>query len=253
MSVEAYWNESGLGALVEAFDGARAVGGGATPLAAVMADLVRLHRLVRQHRRMVVLEFGVGYSTVVLAHALAANEAEFERLQPAGVVVGAHDFQVFSVDACAAWLNSVKRGLPDEIVDRTKLVHSTVRTGTFRDRLCHYYDALPDAVPDFIYLDGPDPRDVAGSINGLGFAGGRRVPMAADVLLMEPSLLPGAMILADGRTANARFLERHFYRTFRSNYDPDADVTCFVLDEPPLGRRNALRLAYQASQPTLAL
>lgn len=253
LSVEGYWKESGLATLVASFDRARAEGASSsTPLPAVIADLVRLHRLVRQHRRMSVLEFGVGYSTVVLAHALGENEAEFNRLAPQGIVVGRDDFRVFSVDASSTWLTSVKRGLPDQIAARTTLVHSTVRTGTFQDRLCHYYDALPDIVPDFIYLDGPDPCDVTGAVNGLGFAEGRRVPMAADVLLMEPSLLPGTMIVVDGRTANARFLQEHFYRPFRMDYDRDADVTCFMLEEPPFGRRNELRLAYQSSQSITA-
>ena len=69
--------------------------------------------------------------------------------------------------------------------------------------------------------------------------------MSADVLLMEPTLLPGAMIFVDGRTANARFLQAHFTRPFMSEADAKADVTLFVLQEPPLGPRDAARLDYQ--------
>ena len=108
MSVETYWRESGLGELVGAFDRARSGEASVTPLPAVMTDLVRLHRLIREHRRMSVLEFGVGYSTVVLAHALAENEAEFSRLRPNGIALRPDDFRLFSVDASETWINSVR-------------------------------------------------------------------------------------------------------------------------------------------------
>ncbi len=247
MSDDRYWVDSGLADLIAAFDRARLRGTPQTPFAAVKADLLRLHRIVRGRRRLSVLEFGVGYSTLVLAHALAANEEEFERLRPEGLIRGPTDFRLYSVDSSGDWLESVRRGLPAEIATRTTLVHSSVRAGTFNGRLCHFYEALPDVVPDFIYIDGPDPADVVGSINGLGFARKHRVPIAADVLLMEPSLLPGAMIMVDGRTANARFLQRHLYRSFRIDHDSEADVTRFMLDEPPLGSRDAARMAYQSS------
>jgi hypothetical protein len=53
---------------------------------------------------------------------------------------------------------------------------------------------------------------------------------------MESTLLPGAFILVDGRTNNARFLARNFQRPFRRRYDRKADITTFELVEPPLGR-----------------
>jgi hypothetical protein len=113
-----------------------------------------------------------------------------------------------------------------------------VQVGNFNGQLCHYYVNLPDIVPDFIYLDGPDPKDVNGDINGLSFKCDERTVMAADILLMEPTLLPGTFILVDGRTNNARFLERNLLRNFRIKCNKESDVTFFELIEEPLGKLN---------------
>lgn len=195
-------------------------------------DLVRLHRLVRGHSWATILEFGVGYSTLVLADALEKNRreaSERERHRP---------FRVFAVDASERWIEDSRRRIPASLQQRVELLHSPVRIGTFAGQLCHFYERLPDIVPDFVYLDGPDPADVQGSIRGVSFQCPERTPMAADLLFLEPTLLPGTMILVDGRTNNARFLARNFRRRFAVNWDPQDDVTTFELQEPPLSKRN---------------
>jgi hypothetical protein len=194
-----------------------------------------------------VLEFGVGYSTLIFAHALQENEKDFKPRPDAKIRLGSRAFRVVSVDASPPWIESVKRGLPEELAARVDLHQSSASATTFNGFLCHMYDRLPDVVPDFIYVDGPDPRDVAGEVRGLGFASGERLPISADVLLMESTLLPGTLVLVDGRTATARFLARNFQRKFRIRHDRAADVTLFELSEPPLGLRDAARMAYQRS------
>ncbi len=96
------------------------------------------------------------------------------------------------------------------------------------------YDSLPDIVPDFIYLDGPDPKDIKGDINGLSFKCDKRTVMSGDVILMESTLLPNSFILVDGRTNNARFLKRMLLRNWKVNWNVEGDVTTFELDEEPL-------------------
>lgn len=204
-------------------------------------DLARLHRLVRSRRAFNVLEFGVGYSTLVIADALARNEAEYhlantETPLPAGA------FRLASVDTGVEWIALAERRLPDDLRARVAFTHSGARAGTFAGRLCHYYDTLPDIVPDFVYLDGPDPRAVAGTVNGVGFADGERTPIAADLLLLEPTFVPGLTILVDGRVNNARFLRRNLQRDYAVYEDPQGRFTTFELDEAPLGARNRARL-----------
>jgi hypothetical protein len=78
--------------------------------------------------------------------------------------------------------------------------------GTFNDRVCTYYDFLPNVSPDFIYIDGPNQHGTLGDIGGISTRHKDRMPMSADILRMEHFLLPGTLIVVDGRTANARFL-----------------------------------------------
>lgn len=216
-------------------------------------DLVRLHRLVRSRRPFTVLEFGLGYSTLVIADALAKNEREWEAL-PDGPppVRNRFMFQLFSVDAVPRWIERTRRMLPAHLAGRVHLSLSEVEIGTHQGQLCHFYERIPDIIPDFIYLDGPFPKDVKGEVRGLSFRCDERTVLAADPLLMESTLLPGAFILVDGRTSNARFLARNFTRNWTVNWDAAGDVTTFELDEPRLGRYNVLGSDYfqDASEST---
>jgi len=64
--------------------------------------------------------------------------------------------------------------------------------------------------------------------------------MAADILLMEPTLIPGTTILIDGRTNNARFLENNLRRDWRFRTFEEQDQTVFYLAEPRLGKVNVV-------------
>lgn len=226
---EGYWESSGLRAT---FDGLPA-GADGTALAPDVNDLVRLHRLVRERPCVTVLEFGIGCSTIALAHALAENEREHGEAVRARVTRNSQLFQLFSVDANEGWIGHTQARLPAALADRVHLSHSPVSATTFGGRLCHTYDTLPDVVPDMIYLDGPDPADVRGSVGGLSFSIPERTVMAADILLMEPTLLPGTVVVVDGRESNVRFLLRNLQRPFTRSVEGDA--TILELDEPRLG------------------
>lgn len=204
------------------------------------ADLVRLHRLVRSRKPFTVLEFGLGYSTVVMAHALAENQREWEALPNRPEIRNRFMFQLFSVDASPKWIEVVKTRIPESLLGRVHVHHSEVTIGTHNGQLCHFYTRLPDIVPDFIYLDGPSPKDVQGEINGMSFRCDERTVMAADLLLMEPTFLPGTLIIVDGRTNNARFLERNLTRRYDIRWDREGDVTTFELCEERLGPFNRL-------------
>ena len=59
-------------------------------------------------------------------------------------------------------------------------------------------------------------------------------------MLIEPILLPGTLIVIDGRTNNARFPRRNFERNWKMIYDVAGDITTFELTEDRLGRYNVL-------------
>jgi hypothetical protein len=242
-SSEAYWRAEGLERyFVDRPRPARTRAPGTkalVPLQPNIDDLVRLHRLVRQRLCQTVLEFGVGCSTVVLADALAKNEADYLAQPNRPRLRNRNAFRLFSVDAGKDWIEIARARLTDSLRPRVDFTFSRVVAGTFKGRLCHYYEKLPNVVADFIYLDGPAATDVEGDVNGLAFSADERTVVAADILLMESTLLPGTFILVDGRANNARFLERNFQRPFHRQYDSQGDVTSFELVEPPLGARRA--------------
>ena len=210
------------------------------PFPPVIEDLARLHRLIRKRKAFTVLEFGSGLSTIVMADALSKNKADFLGLQEKPVLRNRFMFQIFSVESDKKWIEYSQSNFPNHLLEHVNFHYSEIKIDTFNGRICHFYDNLPDVVPDFIYLDGPNPKDVKGSVNGITFQCDERTVMAADLLLMESILLPGTFILVDGRTNNARFLKNNFQRNFEMSWDKDGDVTSFELKEERLGKYNVL-------------
>tara|TARA_Y100000310_G_scaffold345042_1_gene461348 strand:+ start:463 stop:702 length:240 start_codon:yes stop_codon:yes gene_type:complete len=74
----------------------------------------------------------------------------------------------------------------------------------------------------------------------MSFQCDERTVMSGDLLLMESTFLPGTRILVDGRTNNARFLERNFTRSYNVQWDLEEDITTFDLEEKRLGKYNVL-------------
>jgi hypothetical protein len=225
---EQYWEASGLAALFADRPG------DPDALQPDVPDLVRLHRIVRHRPCVTVLEMGVGCSTFVLAHALEQVEREHGEVLRARLGRNSHLLQLFTVDADERWLRHTADRLPPSLAERVHLSHSPVRATTFAGRLCHVYERLPNVVPDLIYLDGPNPADVRGTVNGLDFSIPERTVMSADILLMEPTLLPGTVVVVDGRESNTRFLTRNLQRPFTLAVEGDASI--IELTEPRLGR-----------------
>lgn len=216
--------------------------GGAIP--PDVADLARIHGLVRKRKCFTVLEFGVGYSTVVIADALHKNKKEWMAKEHPPKIRNRFMFHCFTVDTSEEWIEVAKQRMPAELKEYVTISYSRVKAGTFQGQLCHFYEELPDVIADFIYLDGPDPKAVEGKVNGLSFQCDERTVMAADLLLMEPTLLPGTFIIVDGRTNNVRFLKNNFRRNFDFTWHREADVSTFELNEERLGKYNLLGSDY---------
>lgn len=215
-----------------------------TPYPPIIGDLKRLYDFVRSRKVTTVLEFGSGYSTTVIAAALAENKAEFSG-QPAFLELRRNNaFELHTVDVSKDWLDvTMARVRP---ADRPVVFpfQSTVSIGTFGDRICHFYDRLPNICPDLIYLDGPMQHDVVGNIGGVDFRHNDRTVVAADVARMEWLLLPGTLIVVDGRTNNARFLKANFQREWSYTHDEEGDVHIFELVEAPLGGLNKKQIEF---------
>lgn len=210
------------------------------PVTVELDDLTRLHFLARKRKVTTILEFGVGKSTVVFNHAIQANKEEYEEFVKHNLR-RANSFECHSVDNNSEWLNVVRR---DFMLPHVSLHHCQCFISTFNDRICTYYENLPNICPDLIYLDGPDQSSPEGSVRGLHTRSIDRLPMAADILSIEHFLLPGTLLVVDGRTANARFLRSNFQRNWEHIYYREYDQHFFELVEPPLGPYNKAQIEF---------
>lgn len=216
--------------------------GNFNPIPPNWSDLARLHWLTRARRAVSVVEFGAGYSTSVIAHALMMNQDDFGDWARSHRRVD-NPFTVLSVDQSDYWLEKVLLRTASELRGLIRPHKSSVSMGSFQDRACTYYEELPNFVADLVYLDGPDQYAPGNSIRGFSTSSPNLMPMAGDLLTVEHFFEPGAVVLVDGRTANARFLKGNFQRAWSYRHFPEEDFHLFELDEPPLGGMNATRLS----------
>jgi hypothetical protein len=160
-----------------------------------------IYRLITTLKPRAVVEFGVGFSTLVIALALSR--------------IG--QGRCYTVDCDPRWLDNTRVKLAAvNLQSCVTLHHSTARAHLIDGQLCALYDVLPNVSPDFIYVDGPAPADIAGDAHGLKFIlddGSRRQPVTADPLLFETS--SRFAMLVDGREENVAFLRRSLKGRYR--------------------------------------
>lgn len=206
-------------------------------------DLSRLYALIRLRHVISVMEFGSGYSTVVMAHGLANNERDDGRVVRDSLR-RTSPYHLDAVDDMEQFLNITRKRLGKELINQTTLHYSPVRMTTFNGRICTEYETMPNVCPDLIYLDGPDQHSVQADINGISTRALDRMPMSCDLLKIEHFLLPGTLVVTDGRTANARFLMANFQREWRQEHDEEGDVHYFELVEEPIGKWNRRQIEF---------
>jgi hypothetical protein len=146
-------------------------------------DLWFLYHAVRTRRPRPLLEFGSGYSTVVLAFALQQNG----------------EGHLWSLDAEEEWARSTAASLPDALRPLVTVVHAPVREDD-RDVLGWSHENVPEINPDFVYLDGP--------------ALTRERQVAFDVLDLQGRLQHRCLVVVDGRRKNAEYLRDRLTRQY---------------------------------------
>ena len=212
-----------------------------TPLSPVMDDLIRLHYLAISRKVTTILEFGVGNSTLIFGDALDHNKRKHGSYVKDNLR-RSNPFEVHSIDSEKKWIDVFKK--ENKVPNNVNLMFAECKMATFGDRVCTLYKKLPNICPDLIYLDAPNQFSVLGEINGITTAHPDKVPMAADILLIEHFLLPGTLIVVDGRTANARFLRSNFQRNWDYKYSRAYDQHFFELKESPLGELNRRQIEF---------
>ena len=207
---------------------------------AELDDLIRLHYLVISRKVTTILEFGVGKSSIVFDHALKINKEQHSKFVLQNLR-RSNPFQCFSVDNNKHWISFSKRSAKTNLV---KYHYSKCIVSTFNERICTYYDDLPNICPDLIYLDGPDQFSPVGDVRGINTRNPDRLPMSADILAIEHFLLPGTLIVVDGRTANSRFLKANLQRNWSYCHSEKYDQHYFELLERPLGIYNKKQIDF---------
>ena len=219
------------------------------PYVPELVDLYNLYQFIILNKRITVLEFGSGWSTLIIS--LALKELRDKYSSDVKLLRRNNPFELFVLENEKKFLKITKNKIKKfnkylKIKNPIKIKYyfSEVEMTKFNDRICTHYKKIPLCNPDFIYLDGPDQFSVKKDINGISTRHKDMMPMVSDILKFEYFYTPGTIIICDGRTANAKFLKDHFNRNWKYINDQKNDQHIFFLNDPPLGRFNILQLKF---------
>jgi hypothetical protein len=203
-------------------------------------DLYRLYQLITQNKRLCVLEFGCGWSSLIINKAILKNKKNLE--SKTSKIRQFNKFKHFSVDNDKKFINITKNRIPRNNI--SSFLYSECKVTNVNNNFAFKFEKLPNICPDFIYIDGPDLFKVKGKLNNITFNNPDRIPILSDILFFEYQLLPGTIILFDGRTTNARFLKDNLKRKWKYIYDKKNDQNILFLDEKPIGIHNLNQLKF---------
>jgi hypothetical protein len=206
-------------------------------------DLCRLHYLCLKRKAINVLEFGSGYSTLVIVNALNILSECFSEWVGRNVRCQV-PFHVYSVEEDQRFADLTLSRITDSQRRYATISRSSVEMTLHDGRIATVYSTLPNISPDIIYLDGPSQYATTSQINGISIDNVVRMPMAADILRFEFFLEPGTFIIVDGRTQNARFLKSYLRRDWKYLHDVAGDTHYFELQETPLGYFNEQKIRF---------
>jgi len=176
----------------------------------------------------------------------ALNKLHFKYKKKIQSLRRKHPFELVIVDSEKKYIKIAKERI--NFYNKKRLKYKVILTKskmtTFNGRICSEYEKLPLVNPDFIYLDGPGQGDSLGKVSGINVSHQDFMPMSSDILKIENFLIPGTIILIDGRTTNARFLKNNFQRNWKYIHDKKNDQSIFILNEDYLGRVNKAQLNF---------
>ncbi|MAJ85431.1 MAG: hypothetical protein CL687_00455 [Candidatus Pelagibacter sp.] len=222
------------------------------PFAPNLNDLYRLYKLILINKRLTILEFGSGWSTLIFS--LAIRELKKKFYKQASSLKRENKFELFVVENEKKYLKISKNRICNynkiyKIKDPIKINYnlSNVEMTTFNDRISIQYNSLPTCNPDFIYLDAPDKHSVKKSINGISIRHNDMVPMSCDILKLEYFLNPGTIIVCDGRGANASYLKDNLKRKWKYINDQENDQHIFCLKDLIIGKHNREHIEFYRS------
>ena len=206
-----------------------------------LKDLYFIYKLISLSKRITSLEFGCGFSSEIIASALLENKEKYHKIiknlrRP-------FPFQNHVLDASKKYIKITKKR--SSYLKNLIFYYSECKITKFNGRYTLQYKNLPQLSPDFIYLDGPSLYNVKkNKLFNFNVQQQDLFPISSDILLIEYYLIPGTIILIDGRGANAQFLKDHFIRKWSYKYYSNFDMHLFCLKADALGPINKKQLNF---------
>ena len=209
-----------------------------------LKDLYFLYQFIILNRRTTVLEFGCGYSSLIMHLALKENNKRYGEKKPFERCNS--PYELFSIDNQKKYINIAKKRVLkySKKISKVNFFYSKARMTIINNNFAVEYSRLPRVNPDFIYLDGPSQWRVNGNKNNFTTAHPDMMPMSCDIIKFENFLTPGTIIVSDGRTANSIFLKNNFKRKWKFIHNKNNDQCYFYLNEEPLGIHNKKQLEF---------
>ncbi len=204
-------------------------------------DLSRLHWLALSRKALNILEIGSGYSTVIFADACNILSYYFKKKEKLRLE---KKFHIYSLEESKKFLKITKKRIPKDYSKYVSLIRAKHKIIYYKGKYASKCLNVPNISPDFVYLDGPSQYFQKKNLDGFNFNSIARFPMSADLLMLEYFFEPGAVIIVDGRTSNARFLRHHFKRNWKYFHDEKGDIHFFELNEKPLGIYNKRKMKF---------
>jgi hypothetical protein len=218
-----------------------------TPYTPNFLQLYTLYKLITLNKRLTIVEFGSGYSTLFFYLALNENKKNYQN--KISHFRNNNPFELFVLENIKQYENITKNRLKkiktiNSIKSKITFLNTSAQMTSFNGMLCTEYKKLPLCNPDFIYIDGPSQFSIKNRINNFSTAHNDIVPIGCDILKIEYFLLPGTIIVVDGRVANVRFLKDQLKRKWVYINNKKIDMHIFYLKESPLGKLNKKQLEF---------
>lgn len=203
-------------------------------------DLILLHFIIKETKRITVLEFGCGDSSLIISKALEHNKKKYLKYVKKNLRK-TNLFQLHSVDSNKKYINLTKKKFT---ANNSFFYHSNAYLVKYNGEITSEFLKLPNICPDFIFIDGPHVLDVKGSVNGITFKTKDRTLTGCDILKIENFLLPGTIILLDGLTNYAFYLKNNLKRNWLYKRFENLDMNLLQLCDLPLGYLNKRQINF---------
>ena len=116
-----------------------------------------LHQLIIKKKFQKILEFGSGWTTIIMAHALSIIDDESNE----------NLCKLYVIESDKKWAEETKKNIPEHLIKYVEFIieKPIIKDNNFQNYL--EYKKLPNKNIDLVFVDGPNAKDAEGNINGI--------------------------------------------------------------------------------------